>query len=398
MVLRKGTLLIIVGLLACGTAWPLGSVEIKDTYFARFFDHSIIQGSSAPGKYSLDFNSGKENLTTGFLLDFPPGFLKGISSHMSQSGGFFIYKFSDSLNKASTDGDTLKTVSLTGLNLCYGWNIYQLPLRTNLYAGINLQRLEEKRTFASASDTSIATFAPTPYFYFNNPWSSTFRTRFDFMLGHTYKELAKLALQMIVIRKGWDLGFHTERNGSEFNDSYENSFSLTKKFGSRWFFANIVGMFWDDMKQLKGTVDQETEEAFAMVDNMFGGTTGILRLKFGSSFDVNNLAGETFGDKAGEAGNYFGKAEFGYILLVGLSYKVEEKLGFRFGFNYGLNLDALKGTESGQVVEDSKEEGLFSLQGKTVSVALEYLYNYVNDDMFGMRIDPGMFHIKLAIR
>jgi len=87
-------------LLLTSLFWPFlnsakaqGTVQMKDTYFHRFYYRSIIMGTSSVGKYNLDFINGKEASALGFILDFPNGLIK--NEKVSQTAGLFFYGFQD---------------------------------------------------------------------------------------------------------------------------------------------------------------------------------------------------------------------------------------------------------------------------------------------------------------
>ncbi len=401
----KHFLLIILTLITCSNLFGIGSAEIKDTYFNKFFKHSIIDGSSTVGKYNLDINMGDQATTLGFMLDFNNDFIHKFIDypHISQSAGLLLYGFGDSLARPSDTpvGPYAQYASIFALSLAYGWNIYQLPLNTNLYAGFNLYMGSKSIDSSNSAEWKEGIFAPAPYFYFINPWSESIKTKLDFMVNHNWKEIAKLALDLAIATKGWDVDFLIERNGSEFNDSYETSAGITRKFTTFWFFKNVVGIFSSTMRDMDPN-DSATSASFESMDKIFGGTGGRFKFKAGTAFDVNNIAKESIGDKIGSADNWFGKLEFGYILGIGLSYKVSHGMGWKVGFNYGIDLDAVSEMNKANGVEEapasSDAGGFFSLKGKKVTVALEYMSNYINDDIFGTRIDPGLFRINLGIK
>jgi len=153
------------------------------------------------------------------------------------------------------------------------------------------------------------------------------------------------------------------------------------------FFTNVVCIFSPSFRE----ADLEADSSFKEVDKILG-VPGYFKIKAGTAFNVNNLAGEKFADKLGDSGNYFGKLELGYVLGVGFSYKVEKGFGWKIGFNYSINLDAAGGAQGA----DANMEKM--LKSKMVHVVVEYYRNYICDDAFGLRIDPSMFRINLMIR
>ncbi len=372
--------------------YAIGSLEMKDTYFHRFYYRSIIMGTSSVGKYNLDFINGKNASALGFILDFPNNFIK--NEHVSQNAGIFLYGFEDQLALKGYDvenQDSIHGTSMNALSICYGWNFYDLPLGINIYTGFNIYSGSKKLELDSNGTTKDKFFAPAPYFYMNKPWGKNLFTFFDLMMDADYKDLAKIAASMLLTREKFDINFGTERNASEYSDSYMTAASVSKKFGSAWFFKHVVGIFSPTMRNLDRVKDSAVYVGFDETDAILG-TPGYLNIKAGTAFSVNNLANEKMSDKLGQKGNYFGKFEFGYILGAGFSYKVEEGFGWKIGFNYTIDLDAAGGVESG----DDSMNKLF--KGKKVLVCVEYYKNYVNDDIMGTRVDPSMFRINLLIR
>lgn len=370
----------------------IGNMEMKDSYFHRFFYKSVIMGTSSVGKYNIDFINGRNALATGFLIDFPNNLAGRLlkTENISQTAGMIIYGFEDNFGTGFLDPETnaniIKT-KMSAFSLCYGWNFYNLPLGINIYTGFNIYSGNKELTLDNGTQTKDKFFAPAPYFYINKPWGSNLFTYLDAMMRTDYKDLAKIAGTILLTRMKFDTEFTTERNSSDYMDSYESSLAIQKKFGSAWFFNHVVGIFSPTMRE----ADLENDESMKEADEILG-VPGYFKIKAGTAFTVNNLAHEKFGDKIGDSGNYFGKAEFGYILGTGISYKVEEGFGWKIGFNYNINLDAAKAS-------DSSDTGVFKLlRGKKASVVVEYYHNYICDDAFGMRIDPSMFRINLMIR
>lgn len=370
----------------------IGTMEMKDTYFHRFYYRSIIMGTSSVGKYNLDYINGRNATAVGFILDFPNNFMNRLlgTDNISQTAGFMIYGFEDKLKAGiidTTNNLNIIGTKMAAFSICYGWNIYDLPLGINIYTGFNFYSGHKKLLYDNNTESKDKFFAPAPYFYMNKPWGKSFFTYFDLMMSHDYKDLAKVAGTMLLQRAKFDAVFTTERNASEYNDSYESSLAIQKKFGSAWFFKNVVGIFSPTMRE----ADLEADSSFKEVDKILG-VPGYFKIKGGTAFNVNNLAGEKFSEKIGDSGNYFGKLEFGYVLGVGFSYKVEEGFGWKIGFNYSINLDAAGGAQGA----DANMEKM--LKGKMVHVIVEYYRNYICDDAFGLRIDPSMFRINLMIR
>ncbi|OGJ85084.1 MAG: hypothetical protein A2268_16340 [Candidatus Raymondbacteria bacterium RifOxyA12_full_50_37] len=369
------------------------SAEMKDDCFDRFFKKSVIDGSSTPGKYNLDVRMGKAGSTLGFIFDVKNPFVK--KDNISQTFGLLFYKFEDTLvPPAITPANGTSIIGITAFSLAYGWNWYGLPLNTNLYAGLNLYMGGETRMVKQAdgtlADKGPGVFAPAPYFYFVNPWSEKVKTKLDIMVSHNWQEMAKLAAEVFVTLPGWMFESVVDRTGSTYSDSYRSSVGIAKRLTTK----QVLGLFIPAVRNAP-----EGDSSMAQVDAMFGGSTGYLKFSGGTTFTVNNVIGETFADKAGSSDNYYFKGEFSYILLLGLGYKVGEGLGFRFGLNYGLNLDAISTMQGqSQGIESAEKAGFFSLKHKTVYVALEYMNDYVAEDIFGSRVVPSMFHISLAIR
>jgi hypothetical protein len=395
MNLSKVWMLLFLILGIAPASWAIGSYEIKDTYFNRFFYQSIIEGGSTPGKFNLDYNSGRENLTYGLIGDIPMNFSFVPWKNVSQTMGMFVYKFEDNFGPKGLGGtkDTVLSASLTALNLSYGINAYQLPFRTNAFAGLNLYLGREGKIMKDGIglEQRRSIFSVAPYVYFINPWNERLTTQTDVMVSHDYKDLAKLALKVLLRQQNWNIRFTTERNGSAFSDSYENSFTLSKKIPAIWWLKNIGGIFYKPMREMEAD-DPETIRMMQGLDKMFGHSAGYLTIKAGSAFEVNNLVEEKFTDKLGKADNYFIKAEGAYIFGGGLSYKVENGLGFKFGINYGLNFGQMGLSQPGNTA-------FFDLSNKNMYVALELLKNYINDDLFGLRVDPGMLlRVNLGIR
>lgn len=377
-----------------------GALEMKDTYFHRFYYRSIIMGTNSVGKYNLDYLNGKEASAIGFILDFPNNFMNRLVKYdnISQTAGILFYGFEDELANKGFDeisGDSIHGTAMTALSVCYGWNIYDLPGGINIFTGFNLYSGSKKLFLDSGDESKDKFFAPAPYFYMTKPWklgflqkASKFLTFFDLMVAQDYKELSKMALTAMLERTDGSLSFANERNGSEYNDSYVSSFKYSKRFGSAWFFKNVVGIFSSSFRSM----DDEALKSFEDMDKILN-KPGYINMQLGTAFNVNNLANEKVGDKIGDVGNYFGKLEFGWILGTGFSYKVEEGFGWKIGLNYSIDIDAAGGSSNSG---DEKMNKM--LKGKMVHVRLEYYNNYINDDVLGLRIDPSMFRINLMIR
>lgn len=389
--LRKLVLLSLLGVLN-SIIFAQGTVQMKDTYFHRFYYRSIIMGTSSVGKYNLDFINGKEAAALGFILDFPNSLIK--NEKVSQNAGIFFYGFADELAKKGYHAETQDSITGTEMNalsLCYGWNFYDLPLGFNVYAGFNLYSGSKKLILESGNEIKEKFFAPSPYLYVNKPVGERTFTFADVMLREDYKGLSKIAGRIDYNGDKLKFSAGSERNSSEYNDSYLTTAGFSKKFTTAWFFTKVVGVFSPSMRNLDPVADSGAFESFEETDLILG-TPGYFNFKGGTAFTVNNLADEKVADKLGKTGNYFGKFEFGYVLGMGVSYKVEEGFGWKIGFNYMIDLDAAGGVETG----DDEKNKMF--KGKNVFVRLEYYKNYVNDDIMGLRIDPGMFRINLLIR
>jgi len=280
---------------------------------------------------------------------------------------------------------------MNALSLCYGWNFYELFWGINFYTGFNIYSGSKKLILESGDETKERFFAPAPYFYMNKPVGERTFTFADIMIRDDFKGLAKIAGKVEYRGDKFDMSFGSERDASEYSDSYLTTGALSKKFTSAWLFTKVVGIFSPTMRNLDPVADSGAFASFEETDAILG-TPGYFNFKAGSAFTINNLAEEKVADKLGSTGNYFGKFEFGYVLGMGFSYKVEEGFGWKIGFNYMIDLDAAGGANSG----DSEMDRMF--KGKNVFVRLEYYKNYVNDDIMGMRIDPSMFRINLLIR
>lgn len=389
--LRKLALFSSIALLS-SVLFAQGTLQMKDTYFHRFYYRSIIMGTSSVGKYNLDFINGKEAAALGFILDFPNNVVK--SEKISQNAGLFFYGFGDQLAQKGYDPesqDSITGTEMNALSLCYGWNFYDIALGFNVYAGLNIYSGSKKLILESGNETKEKFFAPAPYLYVNKPVGEKTITFADVMLREDFKGLSKIAGRVDYNGDKLKFSAGSERNSSEYNDSYLTTAGFSKRFTSAWFFTKVIGVFSPTMRNLDPVADSGAFESFEETDAILG-TPGYFNFKGGTAFNVNNLANEKVSDKLGNSGNYFGKFEFGYVLGMGVSYKVEEGFGWKVGFNYMINLDAAGGVETG----DDKMNRMF--KGKNVFVRLEYYKNYVNDDIMGLRIDPGMFRINLLIR